>query len=535
MYNEFINLSYESTGYFSKIVNDYLQQHPQLRPFYNYEVSINGIEQSIKARKAFKTNRILLVDTLKEQYKGIELSEKQKDNLDALLNENTFTITTAHQPNIFTGPLYFIYKILHAIRLADELNDELKNYHFVPVYYMGSEDADLDELGFINLNGTKLIWQTRQTGAVGRMKVDKAFIALIHSLEGQIGIHPHGKELSELFKQCYTENKTIQQATLELVNQLFVEFGLLILIPDNISLKKSFESVVAKELTEQFSHKAVEETTSELSKYYKVQAGGRELNLFYLIDDKRERIEVSGNNFQVANLKLSFTKEEILNELRNHPERFSANVILRGIFQETVLPNIAFIGGGGELAYWLELKKVFESVQVPYPVLILRNSFLLINAAQKESTRKLGFTIPELFQSETVLLNALVNMRTTRQINLTEEIAEANSLYQSIQNIVTAIDITLAEHAKALQAKALKRLTELEKKMLRAEKKKFETEQRQIQKLKQALFPNNSLQERQENFSAYYAQFGKDWLQLIYNNSKGLEQKFGVIHLSYNQ
>ena len=92
MYNEFINLSYESTGYFSKIVNDYLQQHPQLRPFYNYEVSINGIEQSIKARKAFKTNRILLVDTLKEQYKGIELSEKQKDNLDALLNENTFTI-----------------------------------------------------------------------------------------------------------------------------------------------------------------------------------------------------------------------------------------------------------------------------------------------------------------------------------------------------------------------------------------------------------------------------------------------------------
>ena len=178
---------------------------------------------------------------------------------------------------------------------------------------------------------------------------------------------------------------------------------------------------------------------------------------------------------------------------------------------------------------------MFESVQVPYPVLILRNSFLLINAAQKESTRKLGFTIPELFQSETVLLNALVNMRTTRQINLTEEIAEANSLYQSIQNIVTAIDITLAEHAKALQAKALKRLTELEKKMLRAEKKKFETEQRQIQKLKQALFPNNSLQERQENFSAYYAQFGKDWLQLIYNNSKGLEQKFGVIHLSYNQ
>ncbi len=525
-----MNLSYESTGYFSTIVTDYLQHNQQLQPFYQYEVSVKGIEQAIQARKSFKTDRALLVHALTEQYKGIDLSKKQKDNLDALLNENTFTITTAHQPNIFTGPLYFIYKILHAIKLADVLNESLNDQHFVPVYYMGSEDADLDELGFINLNETKLVWQTKQTGAVGRMKVDKAFIELIHSIEGQIGIHPHGKELTDLFKQCYAENKTIQQATLELVNHLFAEFGLLILIPDNATLKKSFESVVIKELTEQFSHKAVEQTIHELSKHYKVQAGGRELNLFYLINDKRERIEVDGLRFKASNLKLEFSKEEILKELNNHPERFSANVILRGVFQETVLPNIAFIGGGGELAYWLELKKVFAAVQVPYPMLILRNSFLLINAAQKERTEKLGFTIPELFQSETLLLNALVNKRTTKQINLTEEIAEANSLYQTIQNIVTEIDVTLSEHAKALQARALKNLTELEKKMLRTEKKKFEAEQRQIQKLKQALFPNNSLQERQENFSTYYAQFGKEWLQLIYQHSKGLEQKFGVIN-----
>jgi len=365
-------------------VIDYLNAAEQLQPFYNYPVSLQGIQQSIEARKQFNTNRHLLVDALTTQYNGVNLSASQQNNLNLLLSENTFTITTAHQPNIFTGPLYFIYKILHAAKLSAELKQQLPQYDFVPVYYMGSEDADLDELGFINLNGEKLIWQTHQTGAVGRMQVDKAFIKLIETIHGQLGVEQYGNTLIDLFKQYYTEGKTIQQATLALVNHLFADYGVLVVVPDNALLKKQFQSVVEKELTEQFSHQAVEATIHQLSKHYKVQAGGRDVNLFYLIDDKRERIEISNVKFQISNLKISWTKDEILTELENHPERFSANVILRGVFQETILPNIAFIGGGGELAYWLELKKVFEAVNVPYPMLIVRNSFLIINHNQSE-------------------------------------------------------------------------------------------------------------------------------------------------------
>lgn len=524
-------ISFESTGYFSKIVTDYIRQAEGLRSFYQHPVSLDGIKAAIEARKKFPTNRTLLVEELHKQYDTIDLSAKQEANLKNLLHENTFTVTTAHQPNIFTGPLYFIYKIMHAVKLADELKAALPLYHFVPVYYMGSEDADLDELGYLYLNQTKLSWHTKQTGAVGRMKVDRTFIQLIEQIYGQVGVHPNGKELTNLFRKAYAEGKMIQQATLELVNALFAEYGLLIVVPDNEALKRAFNPVVEKELTEQFSHKAVEQTIHELGKNYKVQTAGRDLNLFYLIDDKRERIEFQYEKYFVQGLGQEWSREEILAELNEHPERFSGNVILRGVFQETILPNIAFIGGGGELAYWLELKGVFEAAGVPYPMLIVRNSFLYIETKQWKQWNELNFSHQDLFRSVTELLNEYVKEHTENQIHLTEELAQANALYEHLKQLANKIDATLEQHTEALQVKTLQKLQQLEKKLLRAEKRKFSVQQQHVARLKNELFPHESLQERIENFSSYYARFGSTWLQDVYQHSKGLDQQFGIIRL----
>lgn len=531
MENNQPHLAYQQTGYFSKLVADYISGNEQLQNFYKHSVNIDGIKAAIAARQAFATNRELLVNVLTDKYQNITFSDKQLANVEVLKSDNTYTITTAHQPNIFTGPLYFIYKIIHAIKLADELKKELPQYNFVPVYYMGSEDADLDELGYINLGGEKLVWNTKQTGAVGRMLVDKALLQIITSIQGQIGIHPFGNDLIAIFNQCYTLGKTIQEATLELVNILFADYGLFVVIPDNSALKASFNSVVTKEITEQFSHKAVAETISQLSQHYKVQAGGRELNLFYLIDDKRERIEFDSLKFRVQSLGLEFSQDEILKEIQTHPERFSANVILRGVFQETILPNIAFIGGGGELAYWLELQKVFEAVNVPYPMLILRNSLLFVTDEQVQRIEKLGFAVEDFFKKPFDLINTLVHENSSHQLDITAQIEAVKQQYQALQTIAGNIDESLENHTEALQTKALKPLHELEKKMLRAEKRRFEAQQRQIERLKAELFPNNSLQERVENFSSYYAKYGKDWLQTIYNQSLTLKQQFTIIKL----
>jgi bacillithiol biosynthesis cysteine-adding enzyme BshC len=523
------SVSYEQTGYFSKLVTDYLNNPSALSEFYTHPVSLDGIKDSIASRKSFNTPRALLAEVLQEQYKGLAISDSVQQHIDLLSSANTFTVTTAHQPNIFTGPLYFIYKILHAVKLADRLSKEFPEYQFVPVYYMGSEDADLDELGQINVAGQQLEWQTKQTGAVGRMLVDKQFIQLIDAIEGQIGVLENGLSLVQLFKNCYSLGKSIQQATLELVNILFADFGVIVLIPDHAKLKTAYQSVVKKELLDGFSHRLVAETIATLKENYKVQTAGRDINLFYLLNQSRTRIELENGSYQVKELGLSFSQSEILLELENHPERFSANVILRGGFQETVLPNIAFIGGGGELAYWLELKKVFEAVGIPYPVLVLRNSFLVMKQAQYDKLLSLGFNTISLFKNAFDLLNELVKRESTVSWNIADEITAIKALYKQMQDKAAQVDQSLDEHVIALEIKTGKKLAALEKKLLRSERNKFDASKRQIAALKEELFPNNSLQERLYNFSDPYAKMGKQWLEMIYQASPTLEMQFTVI------
>jgi bacillithiol biosynthesis cysteine-adding enzyme BshC len=260
-----------------------------------------------------------------------------------------------------------------------------------------------------------------------------------------------------------------------------------------------------------------------------VQAGGRDVNLFYLKDDVRERIETHKAGFAIAGTDIFFIKEEIEVELKEHPERFSPNVILRPVFQEMILPNIAFIGGGGELAYWLELKKVFQAVKVPFPVLILRNSFMIVNKKQAANISKLKFGPADLFEPENELIKELVNRESKLTLQLNEERASLQSLYDKIRLSATAVDISLKKHVDALATQALKRIVILEKKMLKAEKKKFAASQRQIINIKTALFPGGTLQERIDNLMPYYAIYGKDFLDMLYEHSTAIDQEFCIL------
>lgn len=523
------HIPYGKTNAFSKIVLDYINAAPALQPFYNHAPTLDGIKKTILERRSFNNNRDVLVSQLKKQYVSVQTSAAVKANIDALLNENTFTICTAHQPNIFTGHLYFIYKILHAVKLAEELKKEIPESNFVPVYYMGSEDADLEELGEVNINGKKYQWQTAQTGAVGRMKIDKDFIKIIDEIEGQISVEEFGNEIIASVRKAYVLGKTIEQATFEFTDFLFASFGLVVLMPDNAVLKNEFANITKKELEEQFSSKAVAEIIAAFPAEYKVQAAGREINMFYLKEDKRERIESVNSEWSIVNSEQIFSDEEILSELKNNPERFSPNVILRPVFQEVILPNIAFIGGGGELAYWLELKKVFEAVAVPYPVLILRNSFMVVDKKTANKMQSLQFAETDFFNKELDIINVLVNRESKLQLNLADETTALKVLYQKIQYAAILADTTLQGHVEALQTQSLKKIETLEKKMLKAERLRFEAQQRQIKKIKEHLFPNNGLQERVDNILPYYSIYGKAFIEMLYQNSTGLQQDFTIV------
>jgi len=535
------SIPYSATGVFSTLVNDYISGKGTARDYVPYTPNLEGIKKAIQERKFSAIQRQTLVSVLENQYqilgtikeeKNKAAFEKVQENIVLLKNDNCFAVTTAHQPNLFTGPLYFFYKIIHVIKLAAELKAQFPDNDFVPIYYMGSEDADLDEVGSYCIDGAKHQWKTKQTGAIGRMLVDDHLLQLLQNLEGYWTVKPDGKEALAIIKAAYKKGNTINEATLQMVHLFFGQYGLVVVQPDDAKLKSLFVEVMQKELTTQFSHAAIQPALKSLSENYHVQSEGRPINLFYLKDAHRNRIEKSGELYLVADTNIQFTQAEIIQELDAHPERFSPNVILRGAYQETILPSVVFVGGGGELAYWMELKNVFAQAGVNYPVLLLRNSFLFINDKQAKQWASLEFNSDALFNSIQALELAFVKQQSVENLALTEHIASLTDLYKLIQKDVIKIDSSLGDHALNLSVQAQKKLALLEKKMIRAEKRKQHTSLARIHSIKSELFPDNNLQERVENFSKWVGEYGWSWVEAILKNSNSVEASFTIIHTS---
>lgn len=524
------HIPYSETGFFSLLVLDYLQQKQDLQQFYTYSPDEAGVNAAINDRPKYPVNREVLVSVLKKQYENIPHTDAVKNNIDALLSENTFTICTAHQPNLLTGYLYFIYKIAHAITLANELNEKHPDKHFVPVYYMGSEDNDLDELGTFRYAGKKFVWDADgQTGAVGRMttKSLKPVLENLFKVLGPPGVHT--EELKEILTVAYLQHDTIGGATQYLVNELFGRFGLVVLDPDDAAFKNEIKQILVDDLLNHKANDIVTNQAGKLAEQYKAQAYPRPINLFYLNEGTRERIERNGDTWQVLNTDISWNERVLLQELEAHPERFSPNVILRGVFQESIMPNVAFIGGGAEVAYWLQLKEVFKYYNVFYPVLLLRQSALWVTKEGIELQKKSGLSTVEMFKTTEQLTKDYIAKHSDGSWQTGEERKEFEKIVEALKQKAVVLDSSLAYSASAVLKKIEYQLDVLEKKMLRAEKRRHDTELQRIAKVKNLLFPNNSLQERYENFIEYYALYGKEFIDEVVKHTGALRNEFIVI------
>jgi bacillithiol biosynthesis cysteine-adding enzyme BshC len=523
------SIDYADTHRFSSLVLDYLSDKEQLKPFYSFRPNIEGIQKAIEAKRETRVDRSLLVEKWNREYKNLPEENEVLKNIQRISDENTFTICTAHQPNIFTGPIYFIYKIQHAIKLAKELNEEFTDAHFVPVYYMGSEDADLDEIGTVLFHDTWIKWGTKQKGAVGRMKVDDAFLLMLTQMESIAKqTDSDGTEIS-LFRKHYQLGKTIAEATFGLVHELFGKQGLLILNADDVTCKKMCSDIFREDLFRNQSNNLLMEGLEKFPSEYRVQASGREINLFYIDEDIRSRIERKGDRFIVHDTSFSFSEEEIEEMLVSHPDRFSPNVILRPLLQERLLPNVAFVGGGSELGYWMQLKNIFYHYGVAYPVLILRNSFALVDNELNEALKRFNIEVSDLFRNQSELELILLQRNGVRIPNLEAEREKINEIYAAIQTKSSTIEKTLVNHVDALRHKAEKRLIQLEKKMIRLEKKKHTELFFEVKKLQEKLLPNGNLQERTENYFSLRLKYGSDLMDCLYNLQQPFSESFSVV------
>lgn len=529
MPNDCIN--YQKSGYFSKIIVDYLDEKPELKKFYNRFPKIENFEAQIAEKKANfpSENRTVLVSELEKQYINFEVSSSTLNNIKLLNDTNTFTVTTGHQLNLFTGPLYFLYKIVSAVNLAKELKLNFPDYNFVPIYWMATEDHDFDEINYFNFKNKKIQWQQESFGPVGRLStagLDDVF----KLFENELGIGDNAKFLKELFRKSYLENSNLADATRFLANELFKDEGLVIIDGDSTHLKQLFAPFVKEELLNQTSFKNVSETNLHLEAY-KIQVNPREINLFYIEDNLRERIIFENGMYKINTTSIEFSETEILVELDKNPEKFSPNVILRPLYQEVILPNLAYIGGGGELAYWLELKSNFEANKVTFPMLLLRNSVLLATEKQVEKADKLNLSWSDLFSDQQDLFTSKTTEFSEFKIDFSEQKDFLKNQFEKLYEIADRTDKSFIGAVKAQEIKQLKGLENLEKRLLKAEKRVHTEALDRIFLLQNELFPGQSLQERKANFSTFYLEFGSELISKLLLELKPLDQEFKVVVL----
>ncbi|MDN3674187.1 bacillithiol biosynthesis cysteine-adding enzyme BshC [Flavobacterium branchiarum] len=522
-------ISYQNSGYFSTLIHDYLEQKSDLKPLYNNFPTLENFEKQIieKQQNFDDNNRIPLVSVLKEQYATIELSDSTKQNIEALALSNTFTVTTGHQLNLFSGPLYFLYKIISTINLTNELKAKYPTYNFVPVYWMATEDHDFEEINYFNFKGKKFRWNAESTGPVGRLStkgLDDVFD--IYALE--LGSSTNATVLKKLFKEAYLQHDNLADATRYLANNLFASQGLVILDADNADLKRAFIPYIKEELESESSYKAVQETIEKL-KDYTVQVNPREINLFYIEDNLRERIIFENGKYIVNNTRIEFSSQEIFDLVETNPEKFSPNVIMRPLYQEIILPNLCYIGGGGEIAYWLELKSFFDTVKITFPMLLIRNSVLLATEKQVKKADQLNLSWSDLFSKQEHLINKSTRELSPFSIDLTPQKEILQKQFEYLYELANQTDKSFTGAVKAQEVKQLKGLENLEKRLLKAQKRKLNDILQRITDLQNELFPNKSLQERQANFSEFYLEKGERLIPLLIQDLKPLESNFNII------
>lgn len=504
-------ISFNDIESIPQLVKDFLNQ--KIEGFENKTFSVDHFSQQIHLKKDSFTSeqREILFNVLNGQLSDLKLSSKQQENLENIKLPNTFTITTGHQLNLFSGPVFFVYKILQTIKTCTYLKEYFPDFNFVPVYWMASEDHDFAEINHFKTENNYYETNEKSGGPVGRIEISDTYF--ISEFEKEFKDSVFGTELILMMKESYKTGNTFTEAIKILVNRLFSEFGLLILDGDSKTLKNQMKEIFKDELLDFSLHKNSKNKVDLLTeKYGKVQVNPREINLFYL-SETRDRIEFNGQKYAIVDRNIQFTEEEILAELKYHPEKFSPNALMRPVYQENVLPNLAYIGGNAEIMYWLELKDYFSEINIPFPILIPRNSMLFLKEKTLGKIEKLDLTVEDFFQNFTVITNQKI-LEDNAILKLLDE--KENLLINSFSELNASAETTeksFGNMVKAEEVRQLKSFKRMKKRLLHAEKIKQNELLERLENLFLDVHPAKTWQERVYNFSVFFSDYGYSWLE----------------------
>lgn len=526
-------INYRKVPFLSKKDISYQTDFNTWKEFAAYEPKLENFKQVISEKSKQLVDRELLVDVIRKQYDSLDLHSRTHENVIKLLQNNTYTIVTAHQPSLFTGPLYYIFKICSVINLCDQLSAKYPQYNFVPVFVSGGEDHDFEEVNHLRLFNQKHTWDhEHDQEPVGRMDL-KGLSRVVSEIQGKLKTDGDAHAFLSRVNDHIQSSQFYGEVVKKYVNDLFGKYGLVFFSMDDKRLKTAFKPLLKQEIFERPSESLVKASQFNIvQKGFKTQAFARDINVFYITDKgQRRRIEYSENEYKIVDTDLSFSKASLEALIESSPEQFSPNVVLRPIYQEFILPNIAYVGGGGEIAYWLERKTQFEHFHIPFPMLIRRNSVYLMDTSVNRNLKKLQMSVSEFFNDEHNIINAYLSQNEDSEISLEEEKESLKSCFDQLKFKVGQIDKSLIARIEADLAKQLKNYDQLEFRLRKSLKEKHQVNVDRISATFAKIFPENNLQERKINFLEFLDKYDLKMIDDLIELLDPFEKRFMIIDL----
>ncbi len=539
-----------SLPYFTPLVKDYLTRFEDapireffaIAPVAPHEQMREIIDTRLTRERALPSSHR---KTVAESIRGFHSSlgaipPASARNIELLESPDTIAIVTGQQAGMLGGPLYTFYKAFTAIELAKSFREQFPNLSFVPVFWIETEDHDLEEISSVNvLNAEGRLESIRYTPTAlsenpeapwrkqaGSTPLEvKPLAEFFEKLQAALQPTGFSAEVLDMLHHFNAPGKTFAHAFASILLHYFAEDGLLVIDANSKELKSLSKDIFRREIetSPQLSEQIVLQSV-KLEETYHAQVKARALNLFYVNEEsdrllivEKEKSSGEKREFFLKGTRKTFTIEELLSELDSHPERFSPNVVMRPLYQDSLLPTVAYVAGPGEIAYYSQFAPAYEWAALPMPLIHPRVTVTLVEDRLERVFEKFHITPEDILSDahgrNTALFDAMIESEL--QPRFASALADIDRTLESLREKVAQADPTLDGALTSLKGKVLTAVRDFESKTLAAERKRHATTKAQLDKLLAALLPSGELQERELNLVYFLNKYGPRFFEVI--------------------
>ncbi|WP_379161214.1 bacillithiol biosynthesis cysteine-adding enzyme BshC [Paenibacillus sp. sgz5001063] len=518
----------------SALARDYIHHYEKVGHLYggDFRSEASRAERAkwLDSTEELRADRSGIAECLRQYNLKFNSHSAVMDSLALLEQKGTLVVTGGQQSGLFTGPLFVIYKAITTIQAAKEAAAQLGR-PVVPLFWIAGEDHDWDEV-----NHTYVL---NRTGEITRLKLDKAdelrssvsaiqveeesWLQMIGQLDNLLQESEFKPQIMEVIRDSSAAGCSMSDAFAKLMGSLFGRFGLILLDSADPGLRKlevpMFKSMIEQndELETAYHKSAARIADSGYELQAAVTAGGA--NLFYIHQGARLLLHKEEGRFTDRKGAVSFSRQELLEQLEKHPERFSNNVLTRPLMQDYVLPVLATVLGQGEIAYWAIPQPAFEVVGERMPLIIPRMSFTVVEGTLHKHMDKyqlvFGDVLQGLEEKRKKWLAAQDELELERRFEETKTAFTA--MYEPLIEQLGSIQAGLLKLGANNKDKILDQITFLQTKAQDAMEKQNEAAIRQWERIELSLMPLGKLQERVYNVTYYLNRYGPEWLDELMN------------------